>query len=225
MSTRAPAGLLTALVVTVFAVFALIGGARPAVASCLGPTVTAGALEVVRGGTLEVVGQAFGDNCYDTGAPPAGEGVLGHPQEDIQILLVQGATEVLVAKGDADDAFAFAVEVVVPPAFEPGGVQLIARLADGQDIPARDAAFEPRTITITEAPPAGDAFVVASFEGADQAPTDVTLAGEPGTVTTVATPTAEPADPDGGPPWELLGAAALAVAVAAAVLIGRRRTP
>lgn len=186
----------------------VVGSGTAAGADCIGPTLEFEPSAAPRGGEVTVVGSGFGDNCYDTGPPPAGEGVLGVPQRDVQVLLVQGAGETLVAKGDADAAYAFEVTIVVPPALVPGEAQFVARLADGRE------AFVPQSegLTITDGPP---------VEGAVE---DVVIFGDDaagGPPTTDATATVD--DGDEGPPWELIGLSLFVLAVAATVIYPLRR--
>ena len=151
-----------------------VTAAPPAAADCSGPTVESAPAEVGRGGELTVVGSSFGDNCYDTGPPPDGEGFLGVPQSDVQVLVIQGGEEILVAKGDADEGYGFEVTVVVPAALEPGPAQLVARLASGADV----LPFTDDGLTISDAAPVeGAEESVATFGGADpEELTDVTEA-------------------------------------------------
>ncbi|WP_436795038.1 hypothetical protein [Actinospongicola halichondriae] len=93
-------------------------------ADCAGPTIEYEPTEVVRGGLLTVTGTGFGDNCYDTGPPPEGEGVLGNPLTEIEIHLVQGDDERLVATGSADEEYGFRVDVIVPASFTPGAMSI-----------------------------------------------------------------------------------------------------
>lgn len=51
--------------------------APPASADCSGPSMSFSPQDVDRGGEVTVTGEAWGDNCYDTGPPPNGEGALG----------------------------------------------------------------------------------------------------------------------------------------------------
>lgn len=192
-----------------------VAGAPPAAADCSGPTVEFEPAEVGRGGEVTVVGLAFGDNCYDTGPPPEGEGTLGVPQSDVQVLVVQGDEEILVAKGDAGDDYRFEVTVVVPGSLTPGPARLVVRLASGTDAFLADDG-----LTITDAAPieGADESVVA-FGGATGEPTDVTEQDDPGS---------EAAADDGTDlPLVPIGVGLLVAALAACVLyplrVARRR--
>ena len=104
---------------------ALLGGLlllEPAAAgaACLGPSIEYESGPVRRGGTVTVTGSGFGDNCYDTGPPPAGEGYLGKPLTEIEVVLVQSDRQTVVARGAADDGYAFEIDVVVPGRVVPG---------------------------------------------------------------------------------------------------------
>ena len=72
-----------------------------AVGSCLPPRVEVGRQTVGRGESVTVTGAGFGDNCYDSGPPPAGEGQLGRPLEGIEVVIAQATAEVVVARGAA----------------------------------------------------------------------------------------------------------------------------
>ena len=73
-----------------------------------------------------MIGRWFGDNCYDTGPPPPGEGTLGVPVEGIEILLVQSeggaqgrpaadaGIEFSLGLVDADDEYRFRFVGTVP---------------------------------------------------------------------------------------------------------------
>lgn len=187
----------------------LVWSGTAASADCQGPTLQFEPAAAPRGGEITVAGTGFGDNCYDTEPPPDGEGVLGRPQRDLQVLLVQGGEELVVAKGDAGADYAFEVTVVVPAALEPGPARFVARLADGGE------AFVPQAdgLVITDAAP---------IEGADEAVVtfgddDEEAAGEaPG-------PAGESGGQDDGPPWVVIGSVLLFVSVAAAGLYPMRR--
>ncbi len=119
--------------------------ASPAGADCIGPTVGYAPSEVVRGGTVTFTGRGFGDNCYDTGPPPAGESVLGKPLTEIEIHLVQGDVDQLVATGAADEEYAFAVEAILPDSFEPGEVSV--SVLTGRDVGVYFESSVPLTVT------------------------------------------------------------------------------
>lgn len=105
----------------------LVTMAPMAAASCVGPTLDYEAGPVDRGDTIRVTGIGWGDNCYDTGDPPVGEGVLGTPVSHIEIWIVQDETEHLVAVGSADMSYEFAIDVPVPAALEPGAAEIVPR--------------------------------------------------------------------------------------------------
>ena len=101
--------------------------APPASADCPGPSMSFSPQDVDRGGEVTVTGEAWGDNCYDTGPPPNGEGVLGRPATDIEIVLTQGDTEWVLGTVDADNQYGFEKQMVVPADASPGEAQLNAR--------------------------------------------------------------------------------------------------
>src|SRR5215218_4330045 len=93
-----PIGLGTAL-------FAL--DAPAAGADCSSPTIEYPAGPVDRSQAITVTGSGFGDNCYDTGPPPPGQGALGRPRDGIEIVITQAGDEHLVAQGGADAEYGF----------------------------------------------------------------------------------------------------------------------
>jgi hypothetical protein len=100
---------------------------RPVAADCGGPTIEITQREVAPGDVVT----GWGDNCYDANDPPPGEGVLGVPIDGIEIYIVQGDSEWLVANGSADVNYAFEVTVVAPVELTPGEAEVQARLAEG----------------------------------------------------------------------------------------------
>lgn len=117
-----------AFVVLLIGLLVAIGA--PAAADCSGPTIEIVRRDVGRGGQLLVIGSAWGDNCYDTGPPPDGEGGLGVPIDAIEIYVVQDGKEWLVATGAADADYSFEALVVVPIALQPGNATVEARWND-----------------------------------------------------------------------------------------------
>ena len=95
-------------------------------ADCVGPTIVHDTGTFAADDQLDIEGFAFGTNCYDTGPPPEGEGVLGVPVSGIEILLVQGDLVIPVAAGDADGNYEFMVSVTVPSDLEPGEFSILA---------------------------------------------------------------------------------------------------
>jgi hypothetical protein len=138
-------------VVLASVIVALVGLAdgSAVLASCIGPTIEHTAGRVDRSGVIHVVGSGWGDECDDTGAPPEGVGVLGNPETDIEVVLVQGENPHVVATGDADADYRFVVDVPVPDRLAAGPVTVVARGRDGTV--ARDATAAP--IVVSDAPP------------------------------------------------------------------------
>ncbi len=204
---------LVALLAVVVAVSAGPMWARPASADCAGPMLRPVA-PVVRGDALVIHGEAFGDNCYDTGPPPDGEGALGVPVPDVELSIAQGDGEVVVARGAADADYRFQVEVMVPPRLSPGPARLIARWGDGR---TAEQAFEVLADPPTQEPPG--TTPVEPF-GPDPSTSASTTAPGGG------------ADGDDGSAWATEGATVWAVAatgvlalafVAAFLVVARRR--
>jgi hypothetical protein len=83
--------------------------------------------DVGRGETVTVSGTAWGDSCYDTGPPPAGEGALGVPVPEITVVLVQGAREWELWTGAANADYVFSADVTVPGDASAGVATLGAR--------------------------------------------------------------------------------------------------
>lgn len=124
----------------------------PAAAFCVGPTINR--IEpAIRGEVITIEGGGFGDNCYDTGPPPAGEGGLGVPIPDVELFVAQGDTEVQVASGAADAGYEFSVDVRVPPRLSPGPALVVARWGTNQsteqvlEVLADSAVAEPTGTT------------------------------------------------------------------------------
>lgn len=115
------------------------------------------------GDQVTVVGQSWGDNCYDTGPPPEGQGVLGVPAEDIEIVFVQGSDQTVVARGAADDDYGFAVEITVPPAAVPGTAWLRAS-ATGAPYPG-PLSSEPLILVTASDDPSAEVEVATFGEG------------------------------------------------------------
>lgn len=169
---RAPWFLASALAVVV-----VFGGAPAAGADCAGPSITYEAATVDRGDAVVVTGTAWGDNCYDTGPPPEGEGALGVPTDDIDLVLVQGDREVVLASGDADDEYGFDVAVTIPDMAEPGPATIVAR-TDRTEAPAMQAG-EPVELTISDAPTTGQIHQRQTFgldDGDDPSGSSTTVA-------------------------------------------------
>lgn len=117
-------------VATLFVLTLGLFGASPVAADCAGPllTVITDGQEVYPGSVITIEGLYFGDQCYDTGPPPSGEGTIGMPWQNIDIVLVQDGREHLVATGNAGAAYDFSVDVVVPDDVEVGAMSVTAKL-------------------------------------------------------------------------------------------------
>lgn len=138
--------------VAVAGVCAFVGFTAPAGADCGGPHMWFTPEVAGRGEAVTVMGEFFGDNCYDTGPPPDGAtGVLGEPRQDIELRVVQGDREIVVGEADADDDYAFTVTVVLPASLEPGPAQIRGRFADGADFGAYKRGLQ--VLTVTDEPP------------------------------------------------------------------------
>jgi hypothetical protein len=215
----------------------LITTGNPAAADCSGPTIEIEQREVVRGAPLAVTGYAWGDNCYDTGAPPDGEGVLGVPIGGIDVYVVQGTEEFLVATGAADDEYSFEVTIVIPAELTAGTAIVQARWAAN-----RIAYSENPQIVVTDASPlVSDEPTVATFEPVPttttaDSTTNSTVAptSAPSSTVTAATDAPDPPPGDGGQPDQdsnttttlvIVGVAALSVLLLAVRIARRRNDP
>jgi hypothetical protein len=110
--------------------FVVVSAPAPAAASCIGPSVSLERPPVWRGDVVAVRGEGWGDgSCYDTGAPPAGQGALGKPAREIELAFEQGERRIVVARGGADASYRFTARIVVPPELEAGPAVLAASTA------------------------------------------------------------------------------------------------
>ena len=172
-----------------------------------------------------MTGSGFGDNCYDTGPPPAGEGYLGKPLTEIEVVFVQGDRQTVVARGAADDGYAFEIDVVVPAASVPGEARLLALdLATGLSAPGDPG----RPMVVTPELPLAADQPAAVFEGSDQHPSSTTtteIDDREAEATTPPPPRRPSRGDDSNGDLVVIGLAVLAAIglVAAAVLARRRR--
>lgn len=132
--------------------------------------------DVVRGGEVTATGERWGDNCYDTGPPPDGEGVLVRAATDIEIVVVQGEKEWVVATVDADDAdddYRFTTRVNVPQDATPGDAQMIARKAGTLPYVSNpDPALRISDAPAVTSPPTTDAPSSSTAQESDAATTE-----------------------------------------------------
>jgi hypothetical protein len=178
----------------------LLVPAGPASADCVSPRIAVSSTTVHPGERVTATGDAWGDNCYDTGRPPPGLGVLGNPIGDVELVVVQGGRETVVAQGSADAAYGFRVDVVIPGALVPGGAQLLAR--------SQQAAFVPSVtlVVLGSASPTPDSTEAASFGDS---------------VDSLAINASE--STDHGARWALLAVTGVAGVLAVAWMVRRRR--
>jgi hypothetical protein len=145
---------------------AVANAADPATADCSGPTVRSAPLEVAAGDEVTITGEAMGDNCYDTGPPPAGQGALGKPLRDLEVVVQQGDAEHVLARGGADEDYAFEVTVTVPADLEPGEAVVLVRHRDGDQV----SAGQP--LSVRDGPDVGQGAGVAAVEVVEFGPED-----------------------------------------------------
>jgi hypothetical protein len=143
----------------VFAVLAAGMLAIPVTASaaCVGPELSYDGLQVRPGDTVRVVGRYWGDDCFDTGPAPAGQGDLGLPRQGIEVVFVQGGKQTVVARGNADADYQFQVDTVIPRTAAPGGARLAARATGEEQFAAMGGLLE--VVSVGQ----GSPLVVASF--------------------------------------------------------------
>lgn len=131
---------MRSVVVVVLASLAAVLHVQAAQASCLGPTLTYPSGEVRPGTTISVRGEWFGDDCYDTGPPPDGQGALGRPLQDVDIVLDHaGGETVVVGTVSADDDYGFTLDIRVPTDLPGGETAVRAVWADGEATGPDDA--------------------------------------------------------------------------------------
>ncbi|MCB0971902.1 MAG: hypothetical protein KDA97_10390 [Acidimicrobiales bacterium] len=193
--------------------------ASPSAASCTGPALQRGEVTVDRGDTVTVTGVGWGDNCYDTGPPPEGEGVLGVPHDGIELVVVQGDRTIVVAEGTAGEDYGFSVDVPVPTSLDPGPARVQARLVGAPTDPP-DAYGPGVELTVTDVEVPDQIFTPVAFEGATTAsspPTAAATEDDPA-ADQVATST------DGNlNPVLVIGGALAVLAAVGVVVLGRRR--
>lgn len=192
---------MTARVLTSFClVLGVLGAstvtAGPALADCIGPTIDYEPGEVTRGERITVTGEGFGDNCYDTGPPPEGQGVLGNPLTDIEVLFLQGTTEIVVARGAANADYEFDVTVTVPVELEAGEVTIEA----GHELGESAFTHEEGRLTVVDEPastPASGAVEPVIF-GPEENPQSPGPSPEAATEAAPGVPAETPAEPGSG---------------------------
>jgi hypothetical protein len=145
----------------------LLVGAWPATAACLGPSIEHRGGPVRRGEIVRVTGSGFGDACYDVRPPPPGEGYLGKPLDSLEIVVLQGDRQTVVARGVADAGYSFEVDVVVPLGVLPEEARVLA-LDARTGLTASGGPDRPLVVS-PGLPLAGDQST-ALFEGSDQRP-------------------------------------------------------
>lgn len=125
--------------------FLVLGGltaplwlSAPARADCGGPTIRVVPTKAEAEEAITVVGEFWTDTCDDVGGVPGGgcfstdDGFdEGHPIQNIEISLrpVKGAEPIRLETVDAEDDFAFRLEVALP-LLEPGRYEILAHSDD-----------------------------------------------------------------------------------------------
>lgn len=205
--------------------------ARPVAADCSGPYIVVDERKVDAGADLLLTGVAWGDNCYDTGPPPPGEGTLGVPVSEIDIVIQQGGERWLVATGSADADYGFTVTVELPAQLQPGRAEIRAEW-DGRTAWTQDAF-----VIVVDGPSSGTGDVsVASFGPSPSStppPSETvpTTAAPLGSVATTSTaPQPRPGTSDRDSAWivvliGLVAGASLSVAVARRLRLARQQPP
>jgi hypothetical protein len=194
--------------------------ARPVAADCSGPYIVVDERKVDAGADLLLTGVAWGDNCYDTGPPPPGEGTLGVPVSEIDIVIQQGGERWLVATGSADADYGFTVTVELPAQLQPGRAEIRAEW-DGRTAWTQDAF-----VIVVDGPSNGTGDVsVASFGPSPSStpPPSETVPTTAAPLGSVATTSTDPGRSEqGADSDDVLLIAVIAAAVVAGVLIARR---
>ena len=187
------------------AVASVVLGAGPAGADCVGPEVTYDVAPVAPGQVVRVTGEYWGTDCYDTGNRPRDEGVLGPPQTDIEVVVLQDGVGPVVARGDADADYRFVVDVPITGPLHAGAVIIAARADD----PRPQFAFGPEMPVVDVSTAAVTATPTEPVAFADS-PNPVASSGDEGAT---------------GRTW-LIGGVVLVVVIAAGLAWwGRRRAP
>jgi hypothetical protein len=150
--------------------------AEGATADCLGPRISFAPEAVDPGDTLTITGKGFWDKCIDTF--PTQE--VATPIENIELIMVQGSSSWVIARGSADENAEFTVEVVVPPAAQPGEARLTATAGQSQRFPLT------RTLAISTKPAPDTISGAVTAFGPDQDATTTTAAA-PSTTNSAST--------------------------------------
>jgi|GEM_PF-2296820 len=133
--------------------------------ACASPSLSIDTKTVTVEGELLVTGQNFGTKCYDEETPPLGEGVLGLPNQDIEIVMTQSDAAILVARGNAGNDYNFVVTVKLPPEFTTGVLTVTARYMVADSVEFSEFTY-PSDIVVTAAdgsPETMESGSIASF--------------------------------------------------------------
>ncbi len=185
-------------------------GAGVAAADCVGPQISYDVAPVGPGQVVRVTGEYWGTDCYDTGNRPRGEGNLGKPQRDIEIVVLQDGIGPVVARGDAGSDYRFVVDVPVPGPLHAGTLIIAGRADD----PGPRFAFGPEIPVAEVAPP--PATEGTANEGTVVPADPVTFEAAAQTDSTIG---------DDGRRWLVAGAVLVVVIAGGLVWWGRRRRP
>ena len=202
--TGSPRRVVRAAIAGVVAAFGAVVPVATAGAMCEAPSIAFDPHDVARGQTIVVVGTGWGDDCHDTGDPPAGEGALGTPLDGIHVVLVQGDRKWDLWSGAAGEDYGFTASVVVPVDAAPGTAQLLARRPD-----TSVSTFD-QTVRISDAAPV-----------TTTSPPTTTRPKEP--EESAASPRSEPSSGGVSIGWLVAIVAAGAIVTVAIVALRRRR--
>lgn len=158
-----------------------LGDVPIAHADCVGPTFTHDIGTVRRGTTIVVKGFGWGTDCHDAGPPPPGEGALGLPRIDLEVVIAQSGVELVVARGHADENYSFEVEVTVPATLDPGPITVRVRSGrvDGLDASPGTLRIGDRPASTARASVTPDTDIETFGPATQPVPADAESAGDP----------------------------------------------
>lgn len=121
--------LQVAACVTLLLLVGFVTTAATASAACAAPTLSTGSGNVEPAGTVMVSGEEWRSSCDDTQSQVVGESPSPQPApapDTVLLSFVQNGVTTPLKHVDADDAYAFQAEVVIPTTAKPGPAELLA---------------------------------------------------------------------------------------------------